>query len=194
MPPRYSGPAHGTYYVYRHRGCRCDACTAAARQQWCKLKAGQRNGHVLQSVDEVRRHLYWLQSRGMTLKSIAAVGGIAPSTVIRIWQQHQEVCTAAVADAILSVSAYDLVRSDKVEGWRVHKLVAGLRAAGVTNRQLGKALRYKYPRGVNRITNGREERYTRRTFERLALLYQCYAQQGLVPATVLVEVEAPTWE
>ena len=26
MPPRYSGPAHGTYYVYRHRGCRCDAC------------------------------------------------------------------------------------------------------------------------------------------------------------------------
>ena len=187
----FCDPDHGTIWKHRAHGCNCEACMRAARREWRRLKAGQRpGGDMLQGTGLVRRHLYYLLTTGMSRMTIARVSGIAPSTVARIWNMEQTHCTERVAQAILGVTRDDMVANDKVEGWRVHKLVAALKAAGITNRQIGSVLRYKEPRGVYRLTAGKQSRYTRLTFERLALLCRALAAQGRLPATVLTEVGA----
>jgi len=184
-------PDHGTMWKHREHGCECGTCMRAARREWRRLKANERpNGYVLQGTDMVRRHIYFLLSCGMTQRTIGRVAGISPGTVPRIWSMKQTRCTQRVAQAILGVTRDDIITNDKVEGWRIHKMVGAMTAAGITQRQLGSALRYTYPRGVYRITNGKEPWYTRRTFDRLALLCRALAAQGRVPATVLVEVGA----
>lgn len=98
---------HGRLTNYVNDHCRCVSCTRAAReyeQTRYRLRAYGLLPQLV-DVDDLTMHLAWLSGHGIGWEQVAALAGLARSTVSAILypDHHRRGVTPRVAGAILSI-------------------------------------------------------------------------------------------
>jgi hypothetical protein len=170
-PPNYPKGTHGNMSEYE-RGCRCEACRAAAstyqRERRQRLKCSR--GDFFVSAELAREHLVDLQRAHVGIRAVAAVTGILfprvreirNGTVTRIRQSTEEKILRVTEDA-RSDSSY-------VDAAETNRLVDQLLALGHTQGELARRMGYKVSHSGLQFYH--KARVTARTAMRLEKLYR----------------------
>ena len=143
------------------------------------------SAHHYVPVDEVLRHMNRLAAAGVSYNAICRAARVPAGTVFGVKNGHTHRIYADAAERILGVTTDDCDDS-YVSAWRVQRLVAEMRKAGVTNQSLCDAMKKSTQHGLNGILG--PNTVQRKTFRQFVLIYRHLAAQGVVPASVLEEV------
>ena len=132
-------------------GCRCDACRQAntdyARQlerRHARHRYGIEPFQTFTLVDpkETRRHIEWLRTRGIGLRTIRDLTGMSRSNLQRIVNGERKHITSTTADRILAIGLHrtppPLVDAD--QAWTI---IRTLNARGLSNAEIARQLGHK---------------------------------------------------
>jgi hypothetical protein len=179
---------HGSEYAYR-KGCRCEDCRAAqSRRSRNRRYEFRDNGVELIRGAPVWSHLDHLHASGMPNGAIADCAGIPIRTLWTLNARRSNTVQRRTAEAILGVTPDDkpdYIRC-KVSATAARTLLVTMLGAGVSWRDLEDTFRISNP---HRITNSSRNVYLI-THKRVVLAYRYLATKGIVPASLLEEVEA----
>jgi lambda repressor-like predicted transcriptional regulator len=134
-------------------GCRCEPCRQANRDYARNLERRHRRDRygiqpfqtvTLVDPKETRRHLAWLNSQGIGLRTIVDQTGLSRSNLQRIVRGDRKHITARTADRILAIGLHrtppPLVDAD--QAWAI---IATLNARGLSNAEIARRLGHKRP-------------------------------------------------
>lgn len=160
---------HGTRSSYV-AGCRCDPCRQANRDYARNLERRHRRDRygidpfqtvTLVDPKETRRHLAWLNSQGIGLRTIVDQTGLSRSNLQRIVRGDRKQITARTADRILAIGLHrtppPLVDAD--HAWQI---IHTLNARGLSNAEIARRLGHK-----SRAVQISRTRVRRETLDRL---------------------------
>lgn len=179
IPERYP---HGTHTRYVH-GCRCDACREGSRRyKRARARARTRPGYDrLVAALETRRHLLALARQGIGSKAVSEASDVARCLVVLIRQGRRRRVRSSVQARILAVDTDAIADGARVPAGPTRRLVAELRDAGVSLREIGERL------GLNTSFDAaRDPHVTARTALRVQKLH------AQVMAELAVERDAAT--
>lgn len=176
---------HGTRACYvfgtepgsdRSRGCRCEPCKEANRVYARGRDRATRRPDVLVEaayIDsvEVRRHLRWLETKGVGLRTISRRARVARSSLIELRSGARRRCARETEKRILLVFPADAADSALIDAAPTWRLINELRAQGHTKTSIARSLGCGSPAlqlGRNRIT-ARNARRVKALHSRLML-------------------------
>jgi transcriptional regulator with XRE-family HTH domain len=181
---------HGRLIDYRN-GCRCEVCRAANIAYHREYRKRKRDGmkstrHV--PVFKVADHVERLLATGMSQTAIARIAGVSKGTVHRIHHRQMPRVWPRTADRIFGIELDAVPDTGLRPAWKTQRLLLELKRAGVPAANIAAALRLETDTTIKGLMG--PVRVRKRTAERMRVLYQLAARQGIVPASVLEEVGA----
>lgn len=163
---KYAKHVHGTPTAYKLDRCRCapctDACTAEERRRRLDAHIGAKPRRV--DATPVRQYIQALQAEGLGYRRVAALAGLAPSTVLKIVRRDpkrpdglpQQRVSPDTARRILAVTASTAVLSEGVvvDGTGAVRRIQALQACGWSRRLLAARLSVEHNTLNHIVRNG----------------------------------------
>jgi lambda repressor-like predicted transcriptional regulator len=172
-------PRCGTRSAYA-AGCRCESCTVANRvyaRQLARRAARIRYGIEppppprLVDASEARRHLHWLRTRGIGLRTVAERTGLSRSALQKISNGQRPRAHQATVDAILGVHAASIPAATRVDAAATVARLDELVQLGHTKASLARRL------GNHRALQYRHHQVLERTRRKVELLHRVLTGQ-----------------
>jgi hypothetical protein len=179
-------PEHGTTARY-HRTCRCPACRQAhsrySSEHRRQVKAGN---HYTVPAAEGYRHLNRLLAAGHNVCGVSAAAGVKRQTVYVLATGRRKTLLRETSERILAVALDDVPASGAhlVPAETAHRLVEGMRSAGLARRDISRALGLQ-PKS-RPVGNGRHVNTL--SLRKIVVLYRLLAREGLVDGELLEAV------
>ncbi|MGO2360480.1 MAG: helix-turn-helix domain-containing protein [Brachybacterium tyrofermentans] len=149
---KYAKHVHGTATAYKLDRCRCAPCTDACTAEERRRRLDAHIGAAPRRIDAgpVRAHIKAMQAEGLGYRRVAALAGLAPSTVLKIVRRDpkrvdgmpQQRVAPDTARRILAVTASPAVLSEGVvvDATGAIRRIHALQACGWSRRQLAARL------------------------------------------------------
>lgn len=134
---------------------------------------------------EARKHISALVDSGVSARAISRATGLSLAHVRDIQNGRLRKLWPSTANHILGMRLHTDEGAGRIDGRRVRLLIDALTEAGVTQRDIARHMQY---RNDQSLAIARRKYVMRRSFDRVVVIYRHYARQGLVPASLLDEV------
>lgn len=147
--------SHGTHSNYSH-GCRCEPCRLAHREyERNRKRIRTRFAYGLDDMPvhlvdatETRKHILFLQSRGIGLASLSRRTGIAESNLRRMAKGKQKRVAPQTESRILAIPAIKFMPGQFVDAAPYKEMIQDIKNRGYTTAQIAVMLGIKSERLV----------------------------------------------
>ncbi len=177
---------HGTTTGYSRHRCRCELCVERWRSYQREYMREHYRGELRTvATTEARLWIAHLVAQGMTRHQIALAAHVDHQLLYLIARGETRRARRRTIEKILAVTPDDRPARAMAPAREAQRLLEAIRAAGVPAKTIAGPLRVSHP---SRIKHQR--RVHDRTRRKLIIAYRHLASQGLVPASLLDEVNA----